>query len=174
VSASTFFIAQSALVAAAPQGSWRFGVPAAPGAMQWVLRRNCSITPRQLLAAYAALCALSLSVALAAWMQGARWVGWFASVEWLAVAAALLVFARHAGDCERIVLDEERLSVEHASGRKLERWQAAKEWVRVGHDGRSLVELSCGATRCEVGRYLRPELRPLLADELRAALRERR
>ncbi len=50
---------------------------------------------------------------------------------------------------------------------------AAPAWVRVepaDRDG-SLIELSGEGRRIAVGRFVRPELRPALADELRAALR---
>ena len=50
---------------------------------------------------------------------------------------------------------------------------AAPTWVRVepaDRDG-SLIELSGEGRHIAVGRFVRPELRPALADELRAALR---
>jgi uncharacterized membrane protein len=39
-------------------------------------------------------------------------------------------------------------------------------------DDRSLIEVSGQGRRVIVGRYLRPELRPQLAREIRKALRE--
>jgi uncharacterized membrane protein len=38
-------------------------------------------------------------------------------------------------------------------------------------DDRSLIELSGQGRRVQVGRFLRPELRPALAKEIRQALR---
>jgi uncharacterized membrane protein len=48
-----------------------------------------------------------------------------------------------------------------------------RDWVRVepSVNDRSLVELSGRGQRVNVGRYLRPELRPVLAQEIRMALR---
>ena len=56
-----------------------------------------------------------------------------------------------------------------------ERAEFDRDWVRVepGASDRSLVELSAQGRRVNVGRYLRPELRPVLAQEIRRALRER-
>lgn len=142
-------------------------------AVEWKLTRNCSLAPRQLFGWYGALCALSLAVASFWWWQGARIVMPFAWAELLAVGTALLVYARHAADSESIALHGDRLTVEHLSGNRLERVEFQSQWVRVepeAGDG-SLVELSGQGRRIAVGRYLRPELRRLLADELRTALR---
>jgi uncharacterized membrane protein len=125
---------------------------------------------------YAALCGLSLAVASFFWWQGARMVMPFAWAELLAAGAAMLVYARHATDNEAIALRDERLTVEHASGNRLEHVEFQSQWVRVEPevgDG-SLVELSGQGRRIAVGRYVRPELRRQLADELRMALRHSR
>ena len=151
-------------------------MPAASGAtVEWVLKRNCSITPAQLLVAYGGLCMLSLGVAGFFWAQGARLVMPFAWCELLAVGAAMLEFARHAGDRERIALGDGRLLVEWTHGSDVELVEFAQDAVRVQArcDGRSLIEVSGRGKWMAVGRYVRPEWRPLLADELRDALRGR-
>lgn len=142
-------------------------------AVEWKLKRNCSMAPRQLLGFYSVLCVLSLAVATFFWWQGARMVMPFTWAELVAVGVALLVYARHAADNESIALRDDRLTVELASGNRLERVEFQPQWVRVepeAGDG-SLVELSGQGRRVAVGRFLRPELRPLLANELRMALR---
>jgi uncharacterized membrane protein len=172
MSASTSHALWRAARVARPADGWRFGVPAA-GGVEWTLKRNCSITPAQLLAAYGGLCVLSLGVAGFFWLQGARLVMPFAGCELLAVAAAMLAFARHAGDHERIALGDGRLLVETADGGRVERIEFAQDAVRVETgDGGSLIELSGRGERIAVGRHVRPELRPWLAAELRDALRE--
>jgi uncharacterized membrane protein len=57
---------------------------------------------------------------------------------------------------------------------RLERAEFNRDWVRVEPlaGDRSLIELSGQGRRVNVGRYLRPELRPVLAQEIRRALRE--
>ena len=144
--------------------------------MEWTLKRNCSLSPRQLLGCYLALCAVSLAVASFLWSQGATLVMPFTWVELAAVGVAMLVYARHAADRESIALRDDRLTVEHVSGNRLERVEFQPQWVNVQvgvapEAGGSLVELSGQGRRIVVGRYLRPELRPLLARELRMALR---
>jgi len=146
-------------------------------AVEWKLKRNCSMAPRQLLVFYVVLCGISLSVASFFWWMGAYLVMPFAGIELLAVGGALLAYARHAADNEWIALRGGRLTVELASGNRLERVEFEPQWVNVelrvvpeAGDG-SLVELSGQGRRVAVGRHVRPELRRQLADELRMALR---
>ena len=153
----------------------RFGSPVGggEGSVQWLLRRNCSMTPVQLVAFYLSLCAWSLAIAGAFWWRGATLVMPFASLELLAVGAALLVYARHARDRERVVLAPGRLTVECTLGSRTDQVDFAPAWVRVepAHGDRSLIEISGEGKRVAIGRFVRPELRRALADELRAALR---
>ena len=153
----------------------RFGSTASPGgdSVQWLLRRNGSIAPRQLFGFYVSLCFLSLVLALFFWQRGAPRVLPFAAAELLAVGTAFLVYARHATDRESLVLRPGRLSVECHLGRRIERAEFAPAWARVEprYDDGSLIEISGEGRQIAVGRFVRPELRPALADELRAALR---
>lgn len=143
-------------------------------AIHWFLRRNCSVTPAQLGWLYASLCVVSLGIGTFFWFQGAVLILPFAWLELAAVGAAFLAYARHAADREHILLQGRRLVVELESAGRLERAEFNRDWVRVepGADDRSLIELSGQGRRVIVGRYLRPELRPALAQEIRRALRE--
>lgn len=161
---------------AGPHGAWRFARAIDDGGvagLQWLLQRNCSFTPAQLFGAYLSLCVLSLAIALAFTWQGASPVLAFAGIELLLVGVALLVYARHATDHERITLAGDALCVEHRRGQQTERTQFRAAWVRVEprHGEGSLVELSGDGRQSCVGRYLRPDMRTPLAHELRTALR---
>ena len=159
---------------ARPDGGWRFArEQASPLAWLFELRRNVSITPRQLMSCYLLLCAFSLAVAGGFWLHGVTVVSVFTGIELLAVGGALLVFARHAGDCETITLTDREMSVEQHVGPVVERVRFRAEWVRVepvADDG-SLVELSGEGRSVRIGRHVRPEMRVALAQELRRALR---
>lgn len=122
---------------------------------------------------YASLCVLSFGIAALFWSQGAILVMPFAWIELVGVGIALLVYSRHATDRESIELRRNRLRVEHVSGGRVECVEFAPEWVRVEpeHGDRSLIELSGQGRRIAVGRFVRPESRRQLADELRWALR---
>ena len=158
-----------------PGGHLRFGHESvsAGGSVQWLLKRNCSLAPRQLLAFYASLCVLSLVIAGLFWMRGATLVMPFAGVELLAVGSALLLYARHAADREVIRLRPGRLTVRRVHGPHVEQVEFVPAWVRVEPESgdRSLIELSGQGRRISVGRFVRPELRRQLAEELRWALR---
>lgn len=155
-------------------GGWHFArEQTTPLAWLFDLRRNVSITPRQLMGAYLLLCAVSLGVAVGFWLQGVTVVSLFTGLELLAVGAALLLFARHAGDRETITLTDCEMSVEQHVGPAVARVRFRAEWVRVepvADDG-SLVELSGEGRSVRVGRHVRPEMRVALAQELRRALR---
>jgi uncharacterized membrane protein len=143
-------------------------------AIHWFLKRNCSVTPAQLGWLYASLCAVTLAIGGFFWFHGAVLVLPFAWLELAAVGLAFLAYARHAADREHILLQGGRLVVELESGGHLERAEFHRDWVRVEPraGSRSLIEVSGQGRRVNVGRYLRPELRPALAQEIRRALRE--
>jgi uncharacterized membrane protein len=143
-------------------------------AIHWFLKRNCSVTPAQLGWLYASLCVVTLAIGTFFWFQGAVLILPFAWLELAAVGFAFLVYARHAADGEHILLQGQRLVVELESAGRLERAEFNREWVRVEPSAgdRSLIEVSGQGRRINVGRYLRPELRPALAQEIRRALRE--
>jgi uncharacterized membrane protein len=166
---------QSSTAPAAQARALRFGAESSAGeaSVLWLLKRNCSATPRQMMGFYASLCGLSLAIGTFFWMQGAKLVMPFAWLEIVAIGTALLVYARHATDNERIRLQPGRLTVEHAFGRHVERVEFAPAWVRIEpeHGDHSLIELSGQGQTIAVGRFVRPELRRQLADELRWALR---
>nr|WP_279343599.1 DUF2244 domain-containing protein [Variovorax terrae] len=137
------------------------------------MKRNCSVTPAQLGWLYASLCVVSLGIGTFFWFQGARLVMPFAWLELIAVGAAFLVYARHATDGEKISLQGAQLVVELESAGRLERAEFNRDWVRIEPKAgdRSLIEVSARGRTVEVGRYVRPELRPALAREIRMALR---
>ncbi len=141
--------------------------------MEWSLKRNCSVTPAQLGYLYASMCILSMGVAAFFWSQGATLVLPFAVLELLAVGAAFLVYGRHATDNECIRLLEGRLVVEWETAGRSSRCEFAREWVRVEPrtDAGQLIEVRGGGRSVRVGRFLRSDLRPLLAREIRQALR---
>ncbi|MBP6901740.1 MAG: DUF2244 domain-containing protein [Burkholderiaceae bacterium] len=160
---------------AAPRhdGGWRFAqVQDRPAQWRFDLKRNVSITPRQLLLAYGLLCSVSLLVAGGFWWHGVSMVFLFTGIELLAVGAALLLVARHAGDRELVTLAGREVQVQQCIGPETEHMSFRAEWLRVepaAEDG-SLVELSGEGRTVRIGRHVRPELRAELAGELRRAL----
>jgi len=166
--------------APARSSAWRFGrelqLDGAAGSrtvLQWVLARNCSITPRQLANVYLSLCALAVAISAGFWWQGAPVITAFAGAELLLVGLALIVYARHAGDREVLTLAGCSLAVEQRLGGRVERADFQADWLSVepAAGQGSLVELSARGRTMRVGRFLRPEMRGPFAQELRRALR---
>ena len=161
-----------------PTPAFRFATLPVQGAhghdaVLWLLKRHCSLTPAQLGWLYASLCVVSMGIAGFFWAQGATMVMPFAWAELVAVGAAFLFYARHAGDGERIVLQGGQLVVELDTGGYTQRAEFNREWVRIEpkHGDGSLIEVSGQGRLVRVGRHVRPELRPALAREIRLALR---
>lgn len=122
---------------------------------------------------FASLCILSLVTSFYFWLQGASLIMPFALIELSVVAVAFTFYARHATDGEKISLQGTELVVEWDNAGRRERSAFKRDWVRVEPqttDG-SLIELSGNGRRVQIGRYLRPELRVVLAQEIRTALR---
>jgi uncharacterized membrane protein len=162
----------------APRGApWVFGrevmLDSGVRALQWLQKRNCSITPRQLGFVYFSLCCVSLLIGMFFFVQGAPVVLAFAGLELAAVGVAMLLCARHAGDRETLTLVGHSLQVEQRIGTRIARTDFAADWLAIepAAGQGSLVELSGRGQLVRVGRFLRPELRSAFARELRLALR---
>ncbi len=145
---------------------------AQPGSQQWLLKRNCALAPRQLAACFAGVGLVSLLIAVAFALQGAWLVVPFAGLEVLALGAAFVVHARHAGDYERIVLNADQLVVERLQGGSLARIECRSSWVRVEYHGtrRELIRLVAAGGEMSVGRFVPDDGRSQLARELRASV----
>jgi uncharacterized membrane protein len=144
------------------------------------LQRNCSMTPRQVARAYGVLCTLSLAVALAFFLHGVWIVLAFSLLELGCVGLALLLYARHALDRERIALSSDCLLVECVQAEVHSQALLDPLWTRVlsatdatpGRPRRHLITLESRGVRVEVGRFVNEAQRRQVARELRLALRQ--
>ena len=151
------------------------GSELAPGSdgIQWLLKPNCSVTPMQLACLYTSLCIASLGIATFFWVNGAKFVMLFAWLELLAVGWAFAVYARHASDGEKIVLQGNQLVVELETAGHVRRVEFNREWVRIEpkHEDGSLIKVFGQGQSISVGRHVRPELRLAIVHEIRSVLR---
>ena len=143
---------------------------------EWRLARNCSLSPRQVARAYALLCCASGAVAVAFLLRGVWIILAFSFCELALVGLALLVYARHALDHERIALSDSALVVECVEAG--EHRQSCLDPLRTrvlehgGTKGRhALLRLESRGVQVEVGRFVTEARRRQVAAELRAALR---
>ncbi|MBF6990543.1 MULTISPECIES: DUF2244 domain-containing protein [Cupriavidus] len=144
-----------------------------PAPHDWLMKRNCSLSPRQVGWFYLSILTVSLAIALFFAWQGSWLVLPFASIELAGLGIALLVYARHATDYERVSITDGMLVVETASGTQVTRHEFNPRWVRVelGESLRALVTLRSGGREVQVGCYVDPYRRRKFAQELAAALR---
>jgi uncharacterized membrane protein len=141
---------------------------------EWTLRRNCSLSPRQVARAYAVLCLGSLAVAVGFLVHGIWFVLAFALVELALVGLAMLVHARHATDHERIALSESGLLVTCVRADRRELVRLDPLWTRVvvpDERPRTLIQLESRGIKVEIGRFVDDRQRRQVARELRQALR---
>ncbi|NUT15958.1 MAG: DUF2244 domain-containing protein [Cupriavidus sp.] len=139
----------------------------------WLMKRNCSLSPRQVGWFYLSILTVSLAIALFFAWQGSWLVLPFASIELIGLGIALLVYARHATDYERVSITDGTLVVETASAGRVTRQEFNPCWVRIelGESFRALVTLRSGRREVQVGCYVDPYRRRKFAQELAAALR---
>lgn len=139
----------------------------------WLMKRNCSVSPRQFVLFYASLAGVSLAIAAMMMWRGAWLVMPFTGIELLAVGIAFAIHARHAIDYERIRLFPHRLVIERMSAERLTQIEFNPRWVRVepGATPRDPIRLVSRGQTVSIGRHLAQYRRAQFADELRVSLR---
>lgn len=139
---------------------------------EWLLKRNCCLSPRQLGLSYAVLFFLSFLVASIFTLHGAWYVFAFATVEMAAVAVAFLHYARHATDHEHIVLVDGCLLIERVQADRTQQIRLDPRWTRIAIPGnaRELIGLEARGVKIEVGCFVTEAKRRQIARELRQEL----
>ena len=152
------------------QYKWKYVVDA--DAHQWVLKRNCALTPRQLGGWFGSLALVSLLLAAMFAVRGAWLVFPFTLIEIGALGFAFVWWSRHAGDYERIVIRADSFYVETSSGERLRRVEHRPAWARVEYDGarREPIRIVAGDVSIDVGSFVPDDRRAALAKELRGVL----
>ena len=144
----------------------------------WLLRRNCALSPRQVLQFYLTLLAISFLIATGFAVFGAWMVLPFAGLEMAAVGIALLIYARHSTDHERVVLDTRGLVVEAVTAGRRSITSMNPHWVRVAVERGATAAKTAGdavflmerGRRVAIGRYISGDQRKIFASELKRAL----
>jgi uncharacterized membrane protein len=146
---------------------------------RWVIKRNCSASPRQLALVFASIVAVSTAFGVAFAMHGAWLILPFVAIELAAVSAAFICYGRHAADTEQIEVAAGQIRVERHDGGRVQCVQIAAPWARieVAETGRGWMQrvrlfIVAHGKRIEVGRLLPDQRRRGLARELRLALRQ--
>lgn len=143
-----------------------------PAAREWIIKRNCSITPRQLLMVYAMLCSVSFFIAIVFAVRGAWYVLGFALLEMAVVGTAFLHFGRHAMDRERLELAGRVLKVSVIQAENEQYFHLDPHLTRVSlqRSRSGLIRLEDGLVSVEIGRFLNRAKRHEFSAELRHCL----
>ena len=138
----------------------------------WMLSRNCALSPRQVCAFYLSLVFASAVISCVFLLHGAWMILPFSIAEMVALGAALLIYARHAVDCERVSLGGNALEIESIDGNRRFVTRLDPRAARVEIDARPRGALAVVARgeRVELGRFVSERERRRFARELRQAL----
>jgi hypothetical protein len=126
---------------------------------RWQMRRNCALTPKQLLQFYIALVCLSLIVATGFFLAGIWMIPIFTALELSAVTIGFFVYCRHALDCETIEIDGERLLVKKFIGYKEVLYEFNAQWAKIEQplEEDKTFYISQSGLRVEIGQFIRHE-----------------
>ncbi|WP_181372951.1 DUF2244 domain-containing protein [Massilia glaciei] len=132
------------------------------------MKRNCSLSPRQVALAYGALCLAALGVGLAFAALGIWFVFLFSLVEIAAVLLALLHYARHVCDHQHIALGDACLLVERVEAGRLHQVRLDPCWTRitVPDRRRALIRLESRGVVVDVGALVTEQQRIRVALEI--------
>ena len=139
---------------------------------RWQMRRNCSLTPKQLFKFYIALVCLSLIVATGFFLAGAWVISIFTAIELCAVTIGFLIYCRHALDSETIEIEDKRLLVKKYIGHKETLYEFNTQWAKIEPpiQGSKIFKISQADVRVELGQFIRPEQQIALIAQVRAHL----
>lgn len=138
----------------------------------WKMRRNCALTPGQLLKFYIALVCLSLTVATGFLLAGVKIILIFTAIELTAVTAGFLIYCRHALDFEEIQISGTRLIVRKFIAYKETVLEFNTRWVRISlpQETEKVFLIEEAGQSVQIGQFLRPEQFKRLVSELKSCL----
>jgi uncharacterized membrane protein len=136
------------------------------------MRRNCSLTPSQLLKFYIGLVSLSITVATGFLLAGVKMILIFTAIELTAVTIGFLVYCRHALDFEEIEISGTRLVVKKFIAYKETVIEFNTRWARLPQpeEHEKVFFIAQTGQSVELGQFLRREQLKSLIAELRPYL----
>jgi uncharacterized membrane protein len=139
---------------------------------RWQMRRNCALTPKQLLQFYIALVCLSLIVAAGFFLAGVWVIPIFTTLELSAVTVGFLIYCRHALDCETIEIEGKRLLVKKFIGYKETIYEFNTQWAKIElpMETSKVFHISQSGLRVELGQFVRYEQQMALISSVRLHL----
>jgi uncharacterized membrane protein len=138
----------------------------------WKMRRNCALSPGQLLKFYLALVCLSAMVATGFLLAGVKIILIFTAIEIAAVTIGFLVYCRHALDFEAIEINGTSLVVRKFIAYKETVIEFNTRWVRLPQPQENAKVFCIEQTgqSVELGQFIRREQFKDLIAQLRPYL----
>ena len=140
---------------------------------EWVLKKNCTLSPKQFGSAIFFVGGLSLGIATIWAFKGVWLVLPFAFAECLALLVAFFVYSRHATDFERVILTNNEICLESEIGGILNSIKISRSWVKARferNEANGLVLLNSGDTELKIGQFVSLKKRELFFDEIKGFL----
>jgi uncharacterized membrane protein len=137
------------------------------------IKRNCSISPRQLALLLGATAAVSFGIGIGFAVLGAWVILPFAGLEIAGLAAAFCCVGRHAGDYEKFELGQGRLKVEIRDADTVSAHEFNPHWARLVVEPGApepRIALRSHGRMLEIGRHLPARERLGLAQRLQDQL----
>lgn len=116
----------------------------------WLMKRNCSFSPKQVGLFYLSIVSFSLLVAGYFLLIGVWMIIIFTSIEILALTIALYVYTRHALDYEKITIVGKQLFVERSWGGKIQTDEFNTVWTKLHRSGTGRQTLALKSSTKEV------------------------
>jgi len=139
---------------------------------QWIFRRNCSISPKQMAIIFAFLACISLIIGISFYVAGALLILPFSCLEIIALVIAFFYNAIHANDYEKLTIDSSFVTLEFKKGFHLTQTQLVKAFCRVDllQENKNLIQIRQGSKSELFGVHIHANKRPLLEKELRSRI----
>jgi len=134
----------------------------------WLMKRNCSFSPKQVGGFYISIVGFSLLVAGYFYLFGAWMILIFTSIEILAVTIALYIYTRHALDYEKISISGKQLLFERSWGGRIEQHEFNTIWTKLvrGESTSKDLVLKTSAKEVPIGFFVGANQREQFGNEL--------
>lgn len=145
----------------------------AADSVQWALKKNCFLTPRQLAACLACVSLPGLLAGLAFFVLGAPMILLMLILQGITMAWCFVAYGRHAADREWLSVSRDAIEVHIVRGadevrKTFDRATASLALLAGQHN---LIAISESGRSVQVGSSLPRHLRPLLFQDLCLATR---
>lgn len=139
---------------------------------EWLLKRNCSISPYQMAGIFLLLALVSLCIGISFYLMGATLILPYCFLEIAVLLLAFLYNAKHANDYEQLIIEPYLIKVTSKNGNcetSIELNRLLSRVEQLENQG-SLISITQGAKQVYFGNHIHVSLRERLWREIRLKL----